>query len=820
MRFTVTSFPKSTPVWWIRQRMVVTVLTCAVALAMAQSASVVANDDRAVVVDFNRDVRPILASHCWQCHGPDARARKAELRLDTRVSAYADRGGYSVINPGKPEQSKLITRITSNDADLRMPPPDLPDKKGLSEQQIELLTRWIKQGAVWAEHWSFVPPTRPSLPAVSDPSWPRNGVDFFVLARLEREGLEPARRAHRITLLRRVTLALTGLPPTIEEVDAFIADNSPDAYEQVVARLLDSPRYGEHMALAWLDAARYADTSGYQADWERFMWPWRDWVVDAYNANMPFDQFTIEQLAGDMLPEATLLQRLATGFNRNHRTNDEGGSLDAEFEVEYVVDRVDTTSTVWLGLTAGCARCHDHKYEPISQKEYYRLFAFFNNIPEKGIDGRKGAAVPYIEVPNQRIRAKIEELKSKLQRLQAGQSDTEGNSPVTDSAKKKIAALQESIKKLDPRAVTQVQVMQERPERRATYLLKRGAYDQPDKSEQLSPALPSVFGSLPANSPPDRLALARWLVSAENPLTARVTTNRLWQQHFGTGLVRTSEDFGSRGERPSHPKLLDWLATELVRLDWDVKAMHRLIVTSATFQQSSHVTPELLKRDPGNRLLARGPRKRLSGAAIRDHALFVSGLLSQTMGGPPVKPYQPAGLWKELSFASGKTSVDFYVQDHGEGLYRRSLYTFWKRTVAPPRLSVFDGTGREMCRVRTEFTNTPIQALTLQNDVTFVEAARHLARRMLAEGGTTVADRITYGWRLALCRPPREDELSLLRRALDRYLTIYRKDHDEALRLLSNGESERAERLDVAEHAAFTMIAQTILNLDETIMRE
>jgi hypothetical protein len=794
----------------IRQRLFA-VAVCAVALAMSQPEFVVANDEDAGVVDFNRDVRPILASHCLECHGPDASARKAELRLDMPANAFADRGGHRVVVPRKPERSELLKRVTSDDADVRMPPPDSPDKQGLSEQQIKLLTRWIKQGAVWAEHWSFVPPTRPSLPAVSDPSWPRNGIDFFVLAQLEREGLKPASPADRITLLRRVTLALTGVPPTIQEVDAFLADASPDAYEQVVARLLDSPRYGEHMALAWLDAARYADTSGYQADWERFMWPWRDWVVDAYNANMPFDQFTIEQLAGDLLPGATMSQRLATGFNRNHRTNDEGGSLDAEFEVEYVVDRVDTTATVWLGLTAGCARCHDHKYEPISQKEYYRLFAFFNNVPEKGIDGRKGAAKPYIEVPNQRVQAKIEHIKGQRQQLQAGGSD---------SAKKQIAALEESIKKLEPRVVTQVQVMQEVPDRRPTYLLKRGAYDQPDKSEQLSPAIPRVFGNLPADAPANRLALVRWLVSPANPLTARVTANRLWQRHFGTGLVRTSEDFGSRGQRPSHPNLLDWLATELVRLNWDVKGIHRLIVTSATFRQSSHVTSERLKRDPGNRLLARGPRQRLTGAAIRDHALFVSGLLSQTMGGPPLKPYQPAGLWKELSFASGKTSVDFYVQDEGESLYRRGLYTFWKRTVAPPRMSVFDGTGREMCRVRWELTNTPMQALTLQNDVTFVEAARHLAGRMLIESGDTTAEQITYGWRLALSRPPSQDELSILHRALDRYLSIYREEQAEALRLLSYGESERDERLDVAQHAAFTMIAQTILNLDETIMRE
>jgi len=785
---------------------------------MAQYPCVVAGDDIADVVNFNRDIRPILASHCWQCHGPDSGARKAELRLDVQADTFADRGEYRVIDPGNPERSELLRRITSADADLRMPPAD--SARQLTAEQIDLLRRWIKQGAAWAEHWAFVPPSRPELPAVSHPSWPRNGVDFFVLARLDQESLQPAPPADPIVLLRRVTLALTGLPPTIREVDAFLEDNSSNAYERVVERLLASPRYGERMALVWLDAARYADTSGYQADWERLMWPWRDWVVQAYNANMPFDQFTIEQLAGDLLPGATLSQKLATGFNRNHRINDEGGSLDAEFEVEYVVDRVDTTSTVWLGLTAGCARCHDHKYDPVSQKEFYRLYAFFNNVPEKGIDGRKGYAVPHIEIPNQRVQEKLRQLKGQLQRLQTKQSEANADSPRKAALSKEVTALQETIKELEPRVVTPVMVMQELPEGRATYLLKRGAYDQPDKQEQLSPAIPRVFGSLPANAPSNRLGLAQWLVSPGNPLTARVTANRLWQNHFGMGLVPTSENFGSRGERPSHPDLLDWLATELVRLNWNVKAMHRLIVTSATFRQSSHFTAELLQRDPANRLLARGPRRRLSGAAIRDQALFVSGLWCELMEGPPVKPYQPEGLWKELSFASGKTTVDFYVQDHGESLYRRSLYTFWKRTVAPPRMSVFDGTGREMCRVRVELTNTPLQALTLQNDITFVEAARQLARRMITEGGITPDERLTYGWRLALVRAPGEDELHILRRALDRYLSTYRENHDEALRLLNNGESQRDAQLDVAQLAAFTMVAQTILNLDETIVRE
>jgi hypothetical protein len=770
-------------------------------------------------IDFSRHIRPILAERCLHCHGPDAQKRQADLRLDELASATADRGGSQVIAPGKPEASTLLERVQSDDPEVQMPPPDAGQRR-LTSGEIDLLRRWIAQGATWSEHWSFAAPRRPSLPTVRDANWPRNGIDSFILSRLDQEGLHPSAPANSVGLLRRVTLDLTGLPPTIEEVESFLADDSPDAYEKVVERLLSSPRYGEHMALAWLDAARYADTSGYQADWERFMWPWRDWVVGAYNANLPFDQFTVEQLAGDLLPDATPSQVLATGFNRNHRINDEGGSLDAEFEVEYVVDRVDTTSTVWLGLTAGCARCHDHKYDPISQKEYYRLYAFFNNVPEKGIDGRHGAAKPFIEVPNPAVQSQVADLKRRLETQQQTLAQFAEGAPERESAAKEIAEIEAAIKKLEPRAVTPVQVMQELPERRPTYLLVRGVYDQPDTREQLTPGLPSILGGLPDERPADRLALARWLVSPENTLTARVTANRLWQHHFGAGLVRTPEDFGSRGERPTHPELLDWLATELVRLNWDMKAFHRLVVTSSAYRQASYVTPELLNRDPDNRLLARGPRRRLSGAAIRDQALFVGGLLSGKTGGPPVKPYQPAGLWEELSFGNGKTSVDFYVQDHGESLYRRSLYTFWKRTVAPPSMAVFDGGGREMCRVSVELTNTPLQALTLQNDITFLEAARHLARRMLLEGGPAADDQLTYGWRTVLTRMPSSEELNVLRRSLERYRSVYRNDMAAAEQLLSAGESARDARLDAAEHAAMTMVAHTLLNLDEAIVLE
>jgi hypothetical protein len=746
-------------------------------------------------IDFDRDVQPVLATHCLHCHGPDASSRKGDLRLDQETDALAPREGYRIIDRENPTASALLKRLRHADPEERMPPPSEPNV--LTETDIATLEAWIAQGAEWADHWAFVRPKRPAVPEKA-----AHPIDHFIRQRLASEDIQPAPEADRVSLIRRASFTLTGLPPTIAEVDTFLADEEHGAFGRVIDRLLKSPRYGEHMALEWLDAARYADSSGYQADWERHMWPWRDWVVEAYNANMPFDQFTIEQLAGDMLPEPTQSQLIATGFNRNHRINDEGGSLDAEFEVEYVADRVDTTATVWLGLSAGCARCHDHKYDPISQREYYQLFAYFNRVPEKGIDGRKGAAKPFIEVPFQRVVDRIERLRHELATLEKQQPPS----------KEAIDQLKETIKKLEPKAKTPVQIMQEQVGRRPTYLLHRGDYRAPDESEELHPGLPAMF----EGAAQDRLALSRWLVSDANPLTARVIVNRLWQRHFGTGLVASSEDFGTRGERPSHPGLLDWLATEFVRSGWDLKAMHKLILTSATFRQSSYFRPELATRDPHNRLLARGPRLRLSGAAIRDHALYVSGLLSDTMGGPPVKPYQPEGLWGEVSFGTGKTTIDFYVQDHGEDLYRRSLYTFWKRTVAPPMLSLFDGGSRAMCRVRSETTNTPMQALNLQNDTTFVEAARHLAERMLAHDGDDQA-KIHQGWRLALARAPESRESRVLVRSLAQHRNHYQNDEEAAHALLATGESARDETLPPAEHAAWTIIAQTILNLDETI---
>jgi hypothetical protein len=769
---------------------------------------------RQLRIDFNRDVRPILSDTCFKCHGPDPAHREAKLSLVTREDATAPReGGPAAVVPGKPGDSEAYRRLIIDDPKKRMPPAD--SGLTLTPAQVNTLKRWIEQGAEYQRHWAFIPPVAPPLPEVGDAAWCRNPIDRFVLARLDREGLQPAPEASRETLIRRASLDLTGLPPTPAEADAFLADASPDAYEKVIDRLLASPRYGERMAQAWLDAARFADTAGYQADWERSMWPWRDWVVRAFNANMPFDQFTVEQLAGDMLPAPTAQQLLATGFNRNHRINDEGGIIPEEYAVEYVIDRVETTAAVWLGMTAGCARCHDHKYDPLTQREFYRLYAYFNNVPEIGQDGRKGYAEPHLVVQT------------------PGVGGPEG---------------------------TPVMVMRELPTPRDTYLLKRGAYDQPDKSEKLTPGIPAALtgggvgvtspspgtpgegrgeglptaenpgpspNPLPAYreratnpEPRNRLELARWLVDPDNPLTARVTVNRFWQNVFGTGLVKTSEDFGAQGEWPSHPELLDWLATEFVRTGWDVKAFHKLIATSATYRQSSRVTPALFERDPENRLLARGARYRLDAHAVRDNALSIGGLLVEKLGGPPVKPYQPPGLWEELSFGNGKTTIDKYVQDTGEKLYRRTLYTFWKRTVPPPALAIFDAAGREACTVRLGRTNTPLQALNLLNDVTYVEAARKLAERMLRDGGSTPSDRLTHGFRLATARRPTDRELTSLLRGFEQYAATYRADPIGAAALLGVGESPRDAALDAGELAAYTASANVLLNLDETMTRE
>ena len=742
-------------------------------------------------VQFNRDVRPILAENCFQCHGPDSAARKADLRLDDAEAARA------VIEPGKDDDSELVRRILATDVDERMPPAE--SHKTLTEAQKQILIKWIEQGGAYERHWSLNPPARPALPEVSQPAWPQGAIDRFILRRLEEERLAPSPEADRSTLLRRATLDLTGLPPTPTEVNAFLADESPDAYERLIDRLLASPRYGEHMAAGWLEASRYADTDGYQNDRYRYQHAWRDWVILAFNENKPFDEFVVEQLAGDMLPGATLKQQIATGFCRNHRINSEDGSIPAEWHVENVVDRVDTFGTVFLGLTVACARCHDHKYDPISQKDYYRLFAYFNNVPEWGIGPNNGNSPPFVPVPaswpylsleeNQfvtpepvKLRRAREDMGNGLKRPQAGPPDT-------------------------------VMVMHELPEPRETYLLKRGQYNLADKSERLTPGVPAAIDEYDDPEPRNRLELARWLVRPDHPLLSRVTVNRIWQQFFGLGLVKTSENFGIQGQTPSHPELLDWLAMEFVANQWDMKELQRMIVTSSTYRQSSRVSAELLARDPENRLLARGPRFRLSANVLRDQALAMSGLLVEKPFGPPTKPYMPPGLWESIS-------NNKYEQDHGASLYRRSLYTFWRRTIPPPMLTTLGAAEREVCVVRKDQTNTPLQALTLMSNVTFVEASRFLAERMLSEADADPRAKIRHGFVIATAREPTDEELAVLASAHRTFLEQFWQDEAAAASLLSVGEAPRDPSLDAAEHAAMTMTASLILNLDEALTKE
>ena len=604
-------------------------------------------------------------------------------------------------------------------------------------------------------------------------------------------------KCDKATLLRRVTLDLTGLPPTLKELDTFLQDASEHAYERAVDRLLSSPRYGEHLAVDWLDLARYADTDGYQDDEPRTMWRWREWLINVLNDNMPFDQFTIEQLAGDLLPDATPEQRLATGFLRNNRVNGEGGSIAEEFRVEYIVDRVETVSSVWMGLTTGCARCHDHKYDPVSQDDFYSLFAFFNQTPEPGTYRRN--AKPSLKVPTRPDQRRLEEITRDLE-----QSD--------DSTRKK---LEEERKRLVDR--TPETMIMEDSQKRDTFILERGQYDQ--RGQKVTAGVPRSLPPLPGDAEINRLSLAEWLVDPRHPLTARVTVNRLWQHHFGVGLVKSSEDFGVQGDFPSHPDLLDWLAAELIQLKWDIKALQRLIVTSATYRQSSQPSRAALQIDPENRLLSHSPRLRLSGEVIRDQALFVSGLLVERIGGPSVKPYQPANLWNEIAGPTTSAYAKGYQQDTGDALYRRSLYTFWRRAIPPPGLQIFDGPSREVCISRRERTNTPLQALALLNDTIFIEAARGLGTRMIRNGGESDTARIRHGFQLVTGRHPSPEELTILLRSLEIHQRTYANNRDLAAELIAVGESEPDHNLTAPELAAYTAIANTLLNLDETITR-
>jgi len=1019
-------------------------------------------------VQFNRDIRPILAANCYLCHGPDEKHRKAKLRFD-------EESGIQSAFAGGPESSEAWRRIHSHDDAQRMPPP--ASHRELTSEQISKLESWIRAGAPWQGHWSFIPPTRPKVPTVQANHWPRGTIDHFILARLEKEGLAPSSPASRERLLRRVYFDLIGLPPTIEEIDAYLSDPDADAYEKVVNHLLQSQHFGERMALMWMDAARHGDSSVFHADGSREMWAWRDWILRAYNSNMPFDQFTREQLAGDCLPNATVDQKLATGFLRNNATTDEGGAIPEEYRIEYAVDRVKTTSMIWMGLSLECAQCHDHKYDPITQREYYQFFAYFNQATDPGMQTRRGNESPTIEVFEPNSVAQVEQLQPQLDTLRnqtkqrraevenefqiwLAQATTkasdgpippketilylplnenqgseihafansavigkfEGEDPWTEgkfgaairSDKKRfvdlgavcdfehtnafsygawirpngkeegaviakmdsenqsrgydlncnegrieahlvnewpnnaikihtqnqlkadqwqhvfvtydgssqatgvkiyidgvvqpcdieqnrlnatirtdvplylgrrsqkvefdgridevriygrqltdnemativeldsiqsvlaiapeqrsvgqikiarnhffesidapsiamyqqIKTMQEQIEKLQ-KPLTTVMVMQDLPKPRMTYLLERGNYAAPQKNQALNPGTPAALPPLPDGAEANRWGLAKWLTQSTHPLTARVTVNRYWYMLFGTGLVKTLEDFGSQGEWPSHPGLLDWLAVDFMENGWNVKRTIRQMVLSATYRQTSRVTPELLRRDPENRWLARGPRFRLQAETVRDNALAASGLLVSKIGGPSVKPYQPAGLWNEVSLESDVR----FVQDHGEHLYRRSLYTYWKRSAPAPSMMIFDAPTRIKCVLRRSRTNTPLQALVMLNDVQFVESARALAERGMVNGGDSVAEQIVHAYRLATGIRPKSRMLHVLEAAYHEELQVFKETPERAKKLLALGESPRNESLEIAKHAAMSIVASIILNLDETITK-
>ena len=1066
-------------------------------------------------VDFDREIRPILSDNCFACHGPEEDGRQGNLRLDTKEGVFADRGGYQIIVPGNSAASRLYQRISEADKAKRMPPPWVD--RTLTPKQVELIREWINQGAKWESHWSFDPPKRPAVPEVKDKTWLKDPIDNFTLARLEAEGLKPSPEADKATLLRRVSFDLTGLPPAPAELDTFLADQSPNAYEKRVDELLKSPHYGERMAMQWLDLARYSDTHGYHIDSLREMWPWRDWVINAFNRNMRFDEFTIEQLAGDLLLNATIEQKIASGFNRNNEINFEGGAIPEEYHVEYVVDRASTTATTWLGLTMGCARCHDHKYDPIKQKDFYRFFSFFNTVPERGLDGYEGNADPVLQLPTPEQKRQVDELnqqvsavlsampekemlalrnewqKTRLAALpeppngglaahyafndnlsdalskydgklvrgeivyedgptgkaaefsgeaevnfgQAGDFDAHqpfalavwanlyglksseflqkkdasehwagyalgfddvaytgrhqrnlrvaarfaahwpdsaieirtkdrvpmdgshhvlvnydgsgeaaglkiyvdgkpwetettkdtldggtfrtsaslevgnkntgglfqgqlddlriytrtlndaevenlavhfparvlltelagvpakeitslqpnkppeeadiGEPPKAESKEKKqerlekdhqsrlteyflkhdapekyrqlsarLAELRKERGKLE-KSITTTMVMAEMSKPRDTFILGRGQYD--NKGEKVTPGVPSFLPPMSRDMAANRLGLAKWILAPSNPLTARVAVNQYWQQYFGVGIVKTAEDFGSQGEPPSHPELLDWLATEFVRNGWDIKAMQRLIVTSATYRQSSIASRELIERDPENRLLARGPRFRLPAEMVRDNALAISGLLNEKLGGPSVYPYQPKGLWEEMAFGEGYSGQS-YAPSSGPDLYRRGMYTVWKRTVPPPSLTLFDAPDREKCTARRAVTNTPLQALDLLNDPTYVEASRALAERTLRNGGKSDQARLDFAFKLATARTPDPQERTVLLDSLKEFRSSFSQDEANAKKLLSVGESKVDSNVPPRELAAWTTVASMILNLDETITKQ
>ncbi|HRI58444.1 MAG TPA: PSD1 and planctomycete cytochrome C domain-containing protein [Saprospiraceae bacterium] len=766
------------------------------------------------VVSFNFHIRPILSDRCFKCHGPDEKKREAGLRFDTQDGAFAALnstpdpdsstryvpppvgGGvetqphYAIV-PYHPEQSTLIQRIFSTNPDSMMPAPD--SHLSLSDFEKKLLKKWIEQGAKWEKHWAFIAPQKPDIPEVKNKKWARNEVDFFILQKQQEHGLEPSIEAEKERLVRRASFDLTGLPPSPEMVDNFLADDNPDAYEKVVDALLASPAYGERWAVYWLDLARYSDTHGYQDDLPRVMWPWRDWVIKAFNENMPYDRFVTWQLAGDLLPDATKETLLASAFNRNHKITQEGGVIDEEYRVEYVADRTNTFSKAFLGLTMECARCHDHKYDPISTRDYYATSAFFNKVPEQGFVPNLATPKPYIPIVQTDLQGVLSFLNGK-DFFKTGK-DTLLQMVMRDSTGKNA---------------------------RKTYILKRGQYDQ--HGEEVTENLPANILPFDTAQGRNRLAMARWLFDPRHPLTARVMVNRLWQEVFGKGIVATSDNFGLQGALPSHPELLDWLACDLRDNGWNMKRTLRLLVTSATYRQSSAADEELLEKDPENRWLVRGPRYRLNYEFIRDNALAASGLLVREIGGPSVKPYQPPGLWEEIS--ADKTANDFrgensYKPDTAASkIYRRSLYTYNRRTIPPPTSLSFDAAPRDVCEVNRARTSTPLQALVMLNDVQMLEAARVLAMRTLRDNqGQSPETNIAAIFRRVLTRKPERIEIQKLAALYNEELTRFQQSPERAKQLLKTGRYPQNSDLDPAQQAAMMLVVSAIFNLDEAVSK-
>ena len=736
-------------------------------------------------ISYNFQVRPILSDKCFNCHGPDANKREAGLRLDIAEEAYKalqEHPRAHALVPGNPALSELFLRVSTTDTAIKMPPPtsNIPP---MSETEIAIIKKWIEQGAKYETHWAFTAPKKPSLPVVKNKKWVRNEIDYFILQQLEQRDLSPNEEADKERLLKRVSLDLTGLPPTPEQTDRFLNDKSATAYEKMVEELLQQPSYGERMALPWLDVARYADSHGFQDDNYRTQWPWRDWVIHAFNNNLPYDQFITWQLAGDLLPDATKEQLLATGFNRNHKITEEGGVIDEEYRVMYVDDRITTLGRGILGSAIECAKCHDHKFDPVSQKEYYQMYAFFNNIKEVGIESTVGGPETYAKNP--RMEIKKEDLQGILQYLNK-----------TDTNK------------------LEVSIMKDRDTLRKTYILIRGNYDQ--HGEEVSPGTPKSILPFPEEYPRNRLGLAQWLFNPKHPLTARVFVNRVWQEFFGRGIVKSAADFGMQGSLPSHPELLDWLAVDFREHGWNIKRLVKQIVLSAAYRQSAVISKEKLKADPENIYYSYAPRIRVKAELVKDIVLSSSGLLNKTIGGPSVKPYQPPGLWEMAS--SGRGQLATYKQDTGKLLYRRGMYTFIKRTVPPPNMIMFDASNRDQCEVTRSHTNTPLQALVMMNDPIVLEASLALSDHELIKKDNSPEAAISNSFRRIICRKPDDKEIKILVNYWNERQAWFKAHPAAAGKVIKVGEYKPAYKSNI-DLAAMMQVMQVIYNMEEAITK-